>query len=87
MTQPHLTQDPPIDMGLTSVILGSVSLVLFFLPVLGIPLGGVGLAFGSMGLVLALRNGGASFRWSLAGIALCGLALGVGITIATVASA
>ena len=41
-------------MGLTSVVLGAVGLLLFFLPILGIPLGGVGLVFGFGGLVLAL---------------------------------
>lgn len=84
MTTPYLTQDSPVGMGLTSAILGSVSLVLFSLPILSIPLGGVGLVFGLIGLVLALRGGWTSFRWSVAGIALCGVAMVVSIAIAWV---
>jgi hypothetical protein len=82
MTRSHVTQDPPIRLGLTAVVLGSVGLVLFFLPILSIPLGGVGLVFGSIGLVLALRTGWASFRWSIAGVALSGLALALSLAIA-----
>ena len=73
--------DPPVGMGLTSVILGSVGTLLFFLPVLGIPLGAVGLFFGIAGLLMALLGRWTSLRWSLAGTVVSGLALGIGIVI------
>ena len=53
MTKPSPIQDPPLGIGLASVIFGTVSLALFFMPVLSVPLGGVGVGFGLVGLVLA----------------------------------
>ncbi len=76
------SSDPPAGMGLTSVILGSVGVLLFFMPVLGIPLGAVGLAFGIVGLLMAILGGWTGLRWSVAGVVVCGLALGIGIAIA-----
>jgi hypothetical protein len=74
--------DPPVGTGLTSVLLGSVGVLLFFMPVLGIPLGAVGLAFGILGLLMAVCGGWTSLRWSVVGIVVSGLALGIGIAIA-----
>jgi len=82
MTAPHDTHDPPLGLGLTSVVLGAVGLLLFFMPVLSIPLAAIGLAFGLASLALALLGGWASLRWSIAGVAICGLALGIGVAIA-----
>ena len=76
------SSDPPLGIGLASVILGSVGTLLFFLPVLGIPLGAAGLAFGIAGLLLAMLGGWTSLRWSVAGMVVSGLALGIGIAIA-----
>ena len=75
------SSEPPLGMGLASVILGSVGALLFFLPVLGIPLGAVGLVFGIVGLLMAILGGWTSLRWSVAGIVVSGLALGTGIAI------
>ena len=75
-------QDPPLGLGLISVVLGSVGLLLFFLPILGIPLSGFGLLFGMLGFLLALVGGPSSLRWSAAGTALCVLALGVNVAVA-----
>ena len=74
--------DPPAGMGLTSVILGSVGALLFFLPILGIPLGAAGLAFGIAGLLMAILGRWTSLRWSVAGIAVSAIALGIGVLIA-----
>jgi hypothetical protein len=82
MTKSPNIHDPPLGLGLTSVVLGVVGLLLFFLPILSIPLGGVGLVFGLGGLVLALFGGWTSLRWPVAGIALSGLALAAGLAIA-----
>ena len=74
--------DPPLGMGLTAAILGSVGALLFFMPVLGIPLAAVGLVFGVVGLLMAILGGRTSLRWSAAGIVVSGLALGIGLAIA-----
>jgi len=76
------SSEPPVGIGLSSVILGSVGILLFFLPILGIPLGAVGLAFGVVGLLLALFGRRSDLRWSVVGIVVSGLALGAGIAIA-----
>ena len=81
MTKPFPTQDPPLGLGLARIF-GAVSLLLFFLPVLSIPLGGAGLVFGFGGLALALFGGRASLRWSVVGIAVSVLALSVAVAIA-----
>ena len=73
---------PPVGMGLTSVILGSVGALLFFLPILSIPLGAVGLAFGILGFLMAILGRWTSLRWSVVGIVVSGLALGIGVAIA-----
>ena len=67
-------------MGLTSVILGSVGTLLFFLPVLGIPLAAAGLALGFVGLVMAVF-GWTSLRWCVVGIVISVIALGIGVVI------
>ena len=82
MTKPFPTQAPPLGLGLAATIFGAVSLLLFFLPVLSIPLGGAGLVFGFGGLALALFGGRASLRWSVVGIAVSVLALSVAVAIA-----
>jgi hypothetical protein len=82
MTKSRPTQALPLGIGLTAVILGSVGLVLFFLPILSIPLGGLGLAFGAVGLVLAVWGGWTSLRWSVVGVAVSAVALGISIAIA-----
>jgi hypothetical protein len=82
MTRSPQRPNPHVGLGLTSLALGSVGLGLFFLPVLGIPLSGFGLAFGVAGLLVALLGGPSSFRWSVGGTALGVLALGVNLAIA-----
>jgi hypothetical protein len=69
------TQNPSYGLGIASLVLGTVGLLLFLLPVLGIPLGAVGLLLGLVGLVVAILGGPSSLRWSVAGIAMCLLAL------------
>ena len=80
MTTHSRSSDLPVGAGLTSVILGSVGALLFFLPVLGVPLGAVGLIFGIVGLVAALL-GGCGIRWPVEGIVISVLALGIGLVI------
>jgi predicted membrane metal-binding protein len=82
MRKPSPIQDPPLGIGLASVIFGAVSLALFFMPVLSVPLGGVGVVFGLVGLLLALFSRWSSLRWSVVGIVVSALALGIAIAIA-----
>jgi hypothetical protein len=76
------SSDLPVGLGLTSVILGAVGGLLFFLPILGIPLGAVGLAFGIIGFLMGILGRWTSLRWSVVGIVVSGLALGIGVVIA-----
>ncbi len=69
-------------LGMTSLVLGVTALLLAFLPILGIPLGAFGLLFGVLGLIVAPLVSGSSLRWSLAGVAVCSLALAVNVAIA-----
>ena len=57
-------------------------MLLFFLPVLSIPLGGIGVIFALVAIVLALRGSWTSLRWALAGLVVSGTALTVGVAIA-----
>ena len=79
------TRIPPTGIGLASTILGAVGLLLFVLPVLSIPLSALGLIFGVVGAILAIIGGWASLRWSVAGIALSSLTLGLCISISQTA--
>jgi hypothetical protein len=67
---------------MTSLVLGTIALVLAFLPVLGIPISALALFFGLGGLGVAFFAGGASMRWSLAGLLVSSLALSVNLALA-----
>ena len=41
-------------LGMSSIVLGLIALLLFFMPVLGIPIAGCGLAIGLAGLAIAM---------------------------------
>jgi hypothetical protein len=73
---------PPIDLGPLSVVLGSIGLLLFLLPVLGVPISACALLFGVVGSILAFAPGGVRLRWSLLGCAISSLALAINIAIA-----
>jgi hypothetical protein len=77
---------PPAGVGLASIILASVSLLLFILPVLSIPLGITGLIFGLAGLLMAIIGGWANLRLSVAGTALSILTLAFSVAIAQTAA-
>ena len=77
---------PPIALGMSSLVIGTIGLMLFFLPVLGIPLSAFGLFFGILGLLAMFVGGkarsGTIVRWTLAGIAVSCLGLAVNVAIA-----
>jgi hypothetical protein len=66
-------------LGMAALVLGMIGLVLFFLPILGIPVSACGLVCGVAGCCGAVA--GLSLRWSLGGVALCSLALLVNFAI------
>jgi hypothetical protein len=75
------TRDVPLALGLTSVVLGAIALMLFFMPILSIPLAAAGMIFGLAAFLTALVPAWTGLRWSIAGIVLCGLALAVAVPI------
>ncbi len=72
---------PLVGLGMTALVIGLIALLLAFLPVLGIPISAVGLVFGIAGFLGALVSKTGSLRWSLGGIAVCAVALGVNVAI------
>ena len=75
------TYRPLTGLGMASLVLGTIALMLFFLPVLGIPISVLGLFFGLCGFGGALVRRGVSLRWSLGGSCMSALALLVNIGI------
>jgi hypothetical protein len=69
------TYRPLTGLGMASLVLGTVALMLFFLPVLGIPISVLGLLFGLVGSGVALFRPRVSLRWGLGGIGMSALAL------------
>jgi hypothetical protein len=72
---------PLIGLAMTSLVLGTIGVLLAFLPILGIPLSGIGILFGSIGLIGGLFRRGLVLRWSLAGLALSSMALAMNIAL------
>jgi hypothetical protein len=64
-----------------SLVLATVALVLFFLPVLGIPLAICALCVGVFGTVLGCFGIGGRLRWALLGLILSVLALGANLAV------
>ncbi len=69
------TYRPVTGLGMSSLVLGTVGLMLFFLPILGIPLSVLGLFCGLLGAGIALFRPGVSLRWGLGGVGMSALAL------------
>jgi hypothetical protein len=69
------TYRPLTGLGMASLVLGTVGLMLFFLPILGIPISVLGLFFGLVGFGVALFRPRVSLRWGLGGIGMSALAL------------
>jgi hypothetical protein len=66
-------------LGMTALVLGHIALALFLMPILGGPLAAAGLLSGLLGVALALVTREATMRYSVAGIAVCVLALSVNL--------
>ena len=72
---------PPIALGLASVVLATISVLLFFLPVLALPIATCGLVLAIVAAVSTIWRQDESLRWALTG--LCGslAAIGMGLAI------
>ena len=76
--------DPTDRLTLTSLLLGTIGLLLFILPILSMPLASVGLAFGAVGLVVALVLGPRNWnrlRWPLGALTVSSVTIMVGVMI------
>jgi hypothetical protein len=72
---------PRVGLGMASLVLGVIGMLLFFLPVLGIPISVCGLLAGLVGVPVAICFR-LTLRWCAAGIAMCALALLVNLAVA-----
>lgn len=72
------TAAPPIGLGLAALVLGTIGLLLFFLPILGIPLGLCGTLVGIAGVIAAGMHRPAELRWAIGGLVVSLIALFAG---------
>jgi hypothetical protein len=77
-----ITSGPLLGLGMTSLVLGTIGLLITIFPILSIPLTAFGLLCGVIGFFLAMARGGRELRWSLAGIGMCTMVLALDIAIA-----
>ena len=74
MNRPSEVTTQPLGLGVASVVLGVISTLLFFLPILATPIGLIGLALAVIGCGLGVTSGRTSLRWSAVGLVVSGLA-------------
>jgi hypothetical protein len=67
---------PPVGVGVASAVLGGVGMLLFILPVIGIPISIAGLVLGLVGCLASLGGTRVSLRLSITGVVLSSIALG-----------
>src|SRR5438477_10395417 len=72
---------PLVGWGMASLVLGTIGLILFVFPILGVPISAFGLLLGIVGVVYGWFRSGVEVRWSLGGMAVSALALAVNIAI------
>jgi len=78
----HELEPPRLAFGVSSFVLGMIGFLLFFLPILGAPISVVGLFAGLAGCLVAGATSRGSMRWSVGGVVLCLLALGINVAVA-----
>jgi hypothetical protein len=81
MRTPLEPKNPLLGLGMASLVLSFIATLVFFMPVLGIPISLLALGFALVGLIAALFTTGASLRWSLGGIAASCFALTINLAI------
>lgn len=81
----------PIALGTVSVVLGSIALMLFFLPILSIPIAVFGLLAAGLPLIRAMAahrfpsattQSSSELRWAIIGCAVCSSVIVIGFIIA-----
>ncbi len=82
MNRPSEVTTQPLGLGVASVVLGVISTLLFFLPILATPIGLIGLTLAVIGCGLGVTSGRTSLRWSAVGLVVSGLALTINLAIA-----
>lgn len=84
MSMSHTPRLPLLGLGLSSVTLGATGLLLFLLPILGLPISGTGILVGLVGCGIALATERASVRLNVAGVVISSLAFALvwGISLA-----
>jgi hypothetical protein len=73
---------PPVELGLSSVIISAIGLLVFLLPILSIPISIAGLVLGIAGIVAAAVGGQSRLRLCVAGVTLAIVGLTIGWAIA-----
>jgi hypothetical protein len=81
MNLPSEPRAPLMAFSMTSLVLGFLSSLLFFMPVLGVPIALCGLVSGIIGLGMSLSSRQYSLRWALAGLGMSLLALGANLAL------
>ena|SRR5579864_2332316 len=74
--------ESPYQMGMASMVVGTIGLLLFFMPILGIPISAFGLLFGLLGIAVALVWAGQRVRWIALGCVVSAMALAINLLIA-----
>jgi hypothetical protein len=69
-------------LGVASLVLGIIGLLLFFFPILGIPVSAIGLVLGIVAILVPQFRRGPDLRYCFYGILMAGAALSVNIAIA-----
>ncbi|HEX4132698.1 MAG TPA: hypothetical protein VHZ24_21875 [Pirellulales bacterium] len=70
-----------LAIGLAGPVLASIGLMLFFLPILSIPLGAIGLLLSLVAIALLARRADVALRWALIGLVVSSLALGTAVAV------
>jgi len=74
------------SLGISSLVIGILSFFICWIPIIGMPLSGLGLLLGVGGLVMALTRRGSGIGYSIAGSAVNFMGLGLGFVFITVIS-
>jgi hypothetical protein len=82
MNTPSPANVPPIGIGAAAVVLGVISTLLFFLPILATPIGVIGMMLAIVGCAWGATTGRTSLRWSSVGLVVSGLAVAINFAIA-----
>jgi hypothetical protein len=77
---------PPPGLGVASVVLGVISTLLFFLPILATPIAVIGVILATVGCALGVTSNRTSLRWSAVGLVVSGLALSINLAVASAPS-